>query len=387
MRRFVCLLAGALSAGVLIAGCSFNFPTSAPVGTRGPTVTGTVALTGTLGVTVAPAGTASVEASTGTPPADGTSTAAPTATVASNGSPDPSGSEYLDDRSDAARLMASFVQALNRKEYARAYSYWEVADRMIPYAQFELGYSNTQSVSLTLGAMSGSAGAGQFYTTVPAAMVARANDGAVETFAGCYVLHLSSPTAQATPPFKPLAITMAAVQKVANDADTAALMGQVCNQQGIPQGSPLQPADPSQRYVDDRSGPAQLIESFANALNRHEYLRAYSYWEPAAQAQLPAFPQFAQGYANTQAVSVTFGTIASDAGAGQFHYTVPATLKVATADGKRQTFVGCYRLHLANPGIQAPPFQSLGITSATMKGVDEGADTAALMNQICQGVS
>src|SRR5260221_5754909 len=31
-------------------------------------------------------------------------------------------------------------------------------------------------------------------------------------------------------------------------------------------------------YVDDRSTPAALITSFVNAINRQEYLRAYSYW-------------------------------------------------------------------------------------------------------------
>jgi len=153
---------------------------------------------------------------------------------------------------------------------------------------------------------------------------------------------------------------------------------------------PLQPAQsppdigPS-HYLDDRSTPEAVLRSFFNAINRKEYARAYSYWEPqAAASELPPFPQFEQGYANTESVELTTGTVQSGAAAGNFFYSAPVTLVAKTSNGTTQTFVGCYTLHLANPGVQAvPPFQPMGIRSATVQPVSNNADTAALMSQAC----
>ncbi len=54
---------------------------------------------------------------------------------------------YLDDRSTAAALVRSFYNAVNRREYARAYSYF--GDHAAqPYAGFAAGYADTVSVSV-----------------------------------------------------------------------------------------------------------------------------------------------------------------------------------------------------------------------------------------------
>src|SRR5205809_8013387 len=67
-----------------------------------------------------------------------------------------------------------------------------------------------------------------------------------------------------------------------------------------PLGPPGRPVDASV-YLDDRSDAAAVLSSYVNALNRHEYLRAYGYWEPeAAASALGSFDQFAQGFADTQ---------------------------------------------------------------------------------------
>ena len=134
-------------------------------------------------------------------------------------------------------------------------------------------------------------------------------------------------------------------------------------------------------YLDNRSGPVELVSSFVNALNRKEYLRAYSYFEnPDA---LGSYAAFAQGYAGTQAVRLATGAVTNDAGAGQINYAVPVTFKVDTTSGK-QTFVGCYRLHLSQPAVQAtPPFRPLGIQVISVQQVAETADSAALMSRAC----
>ena len=158
-------------------------------------------------------------------------------------------------------------------------------------------------------------------------------------------------------------------------------------------GSPLPPQPTyapgdigAARYLDDLSDPVEELRSYFNAINRREYVRAYTYWESgAAASQLPSYDQFAQGYQDTATVQLTTGQVASDAGAGQVYYSVPVTLAVKTTAGAAQTFVGCYKLHQAQPvNFGAPPFKPLGIISASVKQVANGSDTASLMSQACQ---
>jgi hypothetical protein len=279
---------------------------------------------------------------------------------------------YLDDRSNAHALMTSFVNALNRKEYVRAYSYWEPnAAQLPPFDAFQQGYANTASVHLTLGVVLAGAAAGNLYYAVPTTLVATNTDNSVETFVGCYLLHLGQPANQGVPPFQPLAIQSATVRQVPNGTNTAPLMSQACAAQGGSALPPLPPANPNDvsasRYLDDRSTAQQLMRSFVNAINRHEHLRAYSYWEPQAP-QLPPYDQFQQGYANTQSVQLTIGIVGSDTGAGQVYYRVPVTLVAQTTGGGTQYFIGCYILHISQPGIQGvPPFQPLAIRSANVQ--------------------
>src|SRR5438105_1859721 len=57
---------------------------------------------------------------------------------------------------------------------------------------------------------------------------------------------------------------------------------------------------PTNAYLDDRSSPAAVINSYYNAIAQRQYLRAYSYWE--ISDSLPPFATFQQGFADTTAV-------------------------------------------------------------------------------------
>lgn len=144
---------------------------------------------------------------------------------------DTSARNYLDDRSDPTQVIRSLVNAINRKEYVRAYSYWEQiagSANVPPFNQFTKGYAETEKVQLFVGVVQGDAGAGQFYYSVPVVMIATTTREVVQTFAGCYVLHLSNPALQATPPFMPLAIRSADVQQVPNRNDPIGLLAGAC---------------------------------------------------------------------------------------------------------------------------------------------------------------
>jgi hypothetical protein len=142
-------------------------------------------------------------------------------------------------------------------------------------------------------------------------------------------------------------------------------------------GAQVQPT-----YLDDRSGPIEVLGSLINAINRGEYARAYSYWD-ASSPVLQPYAEFAAGYASTLEVELSTGLLQSDAGAGHVYYSVPVTLRSRLMDGTTQTFVGCYVLHLAQPALQSPPFRPLSIRSADLRqGVDD-ADPAELLDQAC----
>jgi|SRR5579859_497251 len=339
--------------------------------------------------TAAPTGMAAAPTATTAPTqaAPATATTGPTAAVTASPAPTARAADYIDNRSDATALMTSFASAINTHQYLRAYSYWRKGAAGLPtFDVYEAGYSNTQSIQITLGAITGDAGAGQLYYSVPTTLVAQTTGGQ-QTFVGCYILHLSQPGIQGAPPFQGLSIDSATVNQVANNANTTSLMASACTIQGQPlQATPApNPNDiRATRYLDDRTDAVQVLRSLFNSVNRHEYVRAYSYWEPGAQG-LPAYNQFAAGYANTQAVTLTVGTVSEDAGAGQRYWTVPVTLVSSTTANVTQTFVACYTLHLGLPDAQGvPPYQPIGIRSAKVNMVANNADTATMMGQICQ---
>ena len=142
-----------------------------------------------------------------------------------------------------------------------------------------------------------------------------------------------------------------------------------------------------QPYLDDRSTPIQVLKSYYNAINRQEYVRAYSYWGQkgtSAKSQPPAYPQFAAGYSNTAQVKLTTGKASSEGGAGSVYTTVPVTLAVTNTNGSKDTFVGCYTLRQVNPKLfAAPPFTPTHIESAKIRKVAENKNAALLMEQSC----
>lgn len=120
------------------------------------------------------------------------------------------------------------------------------------------------------------------------------------------------------------------------------------------------------QYLDDRSTPVAVIQSFYNAISRQEYARAYSYYEGGEG--VASFDKFQQGYEHTASVSIAFGPVSSEGAAGSTYYTVPVSLDAVSTSGKHSYFAGCYTLRLANPQIQAaPPFRPMHIVEGHLK--------------------
>lgn len=130
--------------------------------------------------------------------------------------------------------------------------------------------------------------------------------------------------------------------------------------------------------------PDSLIQSYYNAINRHEYERSYSYWESpgAPNGVTPLFADFARGYANVASVAVTTGAVTADAGAENIGYQVPTVISATQTDGTIQRFYGCYLLHRVNVeiGDTTPPYP-IALRAAQIIAAPASAEPAALLEQ------
>jgi hypothetical protein len=130
--------------------------------------------------------------------------------------------------------------------------------------------------------------------------------------------------------------------------------------------------------------PDKLVQSYYNAISRHEYARAYGYWEAPGvpNGVTPIFKDFVRGYANLASVEVTTGTVLSDAGAGNLTYQVPTVISARQTDGTSQQFYGCYLLHRVDIGIgdTLPPYP-ITLRAAHINAAPASADPAVLLGQ------
>jgi hypothetical protein len=135
--------------------------------------------------------------------------------------------DYVDDRSDATAVIISFYNAINRQEYARAYSYYGDPAEAGDFNDFAKGYADTRHVELLAGAPVAEGAAGSIYYSLPVAIDAEASDGSHRQYAGCYLLRLANPAIQAEPPFKPMHIEKGELKPASGTLD--AILPEDCN--------------------------------------------------------------------------------------------------------------------------------------------------------------
>lgn len=129
---------------------------------------------------------------------------------------------YLDDRSTPEAVIASFYNAIDRHEYARAWSYYQDGEGVAPFETFVDGYANTASVDVTFGQASQEGAAGSIYYEQPVYLDVTNTDGSHAKFGGCYSLRLAQPANQAEPPFRPLHIVSGKLKADRGEANFAA---------------------------------------------------------------------------------------------------------------------------------------------------------------------
>jgi hypothetical protein len=315
-------------------------------------------------------------------------TPAPTATNTLVPLPNPSKGSYIDDRSTASQVIVSLYNAINRGEYLRAYSYWD--DPAITLGDFNAyasGYQDTASVSLVFGQITGDAGMSQVYYSIPVILKATAGNGNRTNYAACYVVHETSPDVYGAPPFAPMGIYQGSATIADLHASDASVLSTACNGSS---GGSMQVSIAGEslsidksNFLDNRSGSVETVSSFLNALNRKQYVRAYSYYQNPASYP-GAYEPYAAGYADTDGITVVFGTVLNEGAAGSLYYKVPLALHVLTTSNTKQTFVGCYTLRLAQPAVQGiPPFQPMGIIAGKFQQVNNSVNVIPMLPTAC----
>lgn len=129
-----------------------------------------------------------------------------------------------------------------------------------------------------------------------------------------------------------------------------------------------QPGKEEADYIDNRSTATDVIRSLYNAINRGEYLRAWSYFR---ESKRPELQSFAEGYADTASVRLVTGDEHSEGAAGTVYWTVPVAIEAVRSDGTTTVFSGCYTLSQPNPAVQAmPPFHPISIHDGALHPAD-----------------
>lgn len=97
---------------------------------------------------------------------------------------------FFEDRNSPEGTLKSYYNAVNRKEYERAYRYFDTNSQPQPYNQWAQGYADTKVVTLTVGLnFRIDAGAGNLFAGIPTVIQATRTNGSTSTFYGCYIMH------------------------------------------------------------------------------------------------------------------------------------------------------------------------------------------------------
>ena len=146
--------------------------------------------------------------------------------------------KYIDDRSDAAALVRSLYNAVSRKEYGRAWSYFGDQKPAKTLDKFAEGYADTERVDVATGGVSEEGAAGSTFYQVAVAIQATSKNGDVSVFAGCYTARLASPQIQGEA-FSPLHLEKGILKPASADGPLSDAVPTSCEG-----GPPLAATDP-----------------------------------------------------------------------------------------------------------------------------------------------
>jgi len=102
--------------------------------------------------------------------------------VANNGPPD--------DRTDPVTTLAAYYDAINSRDFRRAYGLWESPPSS--FEKFESGFADTDRVRLLIEPPRLEGAAGSSFAEISTIVIATTRSGNERVFAGCYTLRKSN---------------------------------------------------------------------------------------------------------------------------------------------------------------------------------------------------
>ena len=138
----------------------------------------------------------------------------------------PEGANDSPSHDDPTETLNSYYAAINEKNYARAYQYWEANSQTLE--QFRRGFSDTASVRLLVDPAPQIEGAaGSSYANISTILISRRSNGIERIFAGCYVMRKSNLSREDNPSQRGWRIYRASIQAVPPNSK-AGFSSQLC---------------------------------------------------------------------------------------------------------------------------------------------------------------
>lgn len=135
---------------------------------------------------------------------------------------------FLDDRSNPIQVVRSYYNAINRKELARAYSYWlpNASPKPPTFEVFQKDFAAITVTQLETGKTFNDKTGDTVYYYVPITAYTRQANNRLVTYVGCYTIAQPQSTA---PPFVPMGIYAVDLEEVQNySSNLNNLMAQIC---------------------------------------------------------------------------------------------------------------------------------------------------------------
>jgi len=142
---------------------------------------------------------------------------------------------FYENQTDPVKALKSYYNAINRKEYERAYGYFFGApnpapDTAPPYDQFVQGYADTISTTLAVGKVESEGAAGSTYASFPAVVTATHTDNSTHIYSGCYIMRVVNPGISENPNDELWHIYSAKLSEVPAGSNVDQLLAQPCTQ-------------------------------------------------------------------------------------------------------------------------------------------------------------
>jgi hypothetical protein len=263
-------------------------------------------------------------------------------------------------------LLASYYNAINRREYTRAWGYWENPPNH-SYEDFVQGFADTDSVHLALHPPIWFEGAaGSAYTSIPLMLIATHMDGSLHNYVGCFTLrrpNMGDPSVEKT-----WSLFDATVHPTPGNSSDTLLLTEGC-------GPTLETS------YDNMTSPVHLLASYYNAINLGEYTRAWGYWENPPN---PTYEAFVDGFSDTEAVMlVVRPPLRYEGAVGNVYTSIPVLLSAEHTDGSQHNYMGCFvvrRTNVGEPEIE----QTWWLFDATVLRTPSNKTDIKVLDRICE---